>query len=76
MMNDYNRRDQLGRLAYSVAEAAQVLGVGKTTLYALMERGELPFSKIGSRRLIRSVALEELIKINVIENTYSRERSL
>lgn len=38
-MND-DRRDQLGRLAYSVAEAAQVLGVGKTTLYALMERGE------------------------------------
>lgn len=75
-MNEYNRRDQLGRLAYSVAEAAQVLGVGKTTLYALMERGELPFSKIGSRRLIRGVALEELIKISAIENTYSRERSL
>jgi excisionase family DNA binding protein len=74
-MND-NRRDQLGRLAYSVAEAAQVLGVGKTTLYALMERGDLPFSKIGSRRLIRSVALEELIKISAIETTYSRERPL
>jgi len=74
-MND-DRRDQLGRLAYSVAEAAQVLGVGKTTLYALMERGDLPFSKIGSRRLIRSAALEGLFEISAIETACSRERPL
>lgn len=62
MTNNITRRDQLGRLAYSVAEAAQVLGVGKTTLYGLMERGNLRFCKIGSRRLIRSSDLAELIE--------------
>jgi excisionase family DNA binding protein len=65
-MND-NRRDQLGRLAYSVAEAAQVLGVGKTTLYALMDRGDLAFCKIGSRRLVRSGDLAELLKTSATD---------
>jgi len=69
MTSDYSRRDQLGRLAYGVAEAAQVLGIGKTTLYTLMERGDLPFCKIGSRRLIRSADLAGLIETGATDGT-------
>lgn len=48
-MND-NAHDQLGRLAYSVEEAASVTGLGRTTLYALIGAGQLASTKIGKRR--------------------------
>lgn len=50
-----------GRLAYSVTEAANAIGLGKTTLYALIGQGRLPSSKIGKRRIIRHADLEALI---------------
>ena len=40
------------RLAYSVGEAAQTIGLGKSTLYREMDQGRLPFRKVGKRRLI------------------------
>ena len=54
-------QDRLGRLAYSVAEAATVTGLGKTTLYSLIAAGTLPSRKIGKRRLIASSDLSGLI---------------
>ena len=59
--SDHVRRDGLGRLAYSVSEAATVTGIGKTTLYSLISRGLLPSCKVGKRRIIRSVDLQALI---------------
>lgn len=66
-MNDNDKPDQLGRLAYSVTEVAQVLGLGKTTVYSLMDSGKLPFCRIGSRRRIRSVDLEAMIAVQISE---------
>ncbi|TXC69608.1 helix-turn-helix domain-containing protein [Sphingomonas ginsenosidivorax] len=60
-MNDTEHRDRLGRLAYSVDEAAAVVGLSKTTLYNLMGANQLAFCKVGKRRIIRSVDLEALI---------------
>ncbi|MGA1799283.1 helix-turn-helix domain-containing protein [Sphingomonas sp. 4RDLI-65] len=60
-MNDNEHRDRLGRLAYSVEEAAATVGLSKTTLYNLMGADQLAYCKIGKRRLIRSVDLEALI---------------
>ncbi len=40
------------RLTLSVAEAAQVLGVSRPTVYALIRRGNFPVFSVGSRRLI------------------------
>jgi excisionase family DNA binding protein len=40
------------RLAYSVDEAAQVLGVARETIYELIRSGELRSRKAGSRRII------------------------
>ena len=65
MTNDNEQRggttDRLGRLAYSVTEAATVTGLGRTTLYALMRSGTLPSLKVGKRRLIASADLESMI---------------
>ena len=60
-MNDNEKPDQLGRLAYSVTEAAQVLSLGKTTVYGLMASGKLPYCEIGSLRRIRSADLHDLL---------------
>ena len=40
------------RLAYSVDEAAAVLGVARETIYELIRLGELRSRKAGSRRII------------------------
>jgi excisionase family DNA binding protein len=40
-----------------VSEAAEFLGVSRSLLYALMDRGELPFVKIGRCRRIPRRAL-------------------
>ena len=43
----------------SVREAAAFLSVGRSTIYKLMENGELPFAKIGKCRRIPRRALRE-----------------
>jgi excisionase family DNA binding protein len=43
----------------SIAEAAQLLGVSRTSLYALMDTGVLPSRHVGRRRLISRAALEQ-----------------
>lgn len=45
-------------LAVSPAQAAQMVGIGRTLLYAAISSGELASFKIGTRRLIRVSALE------------------
>jgi len=57
------RLDQPGRhagepvLLYPVAEAAALLGIGRTNVYYLMNDGKLGSVRIGSRRLIPRAAL-------------------
>ena len=50
-----------GRLTYSMEEAAKILGVGRTTVYDLVRMGRLRTLKIGSRRLVARVDLEEFV---------------
>lgn len=48
-------------LAVSPAEAAEMLGLGKTKLYELIAANELASIKIGARRLIRVSAIEDFL---------------
>jgi excisionase family DNA binding protein len=43
-----------GRLLLSIPEAAEILSVGRSSLYGLIQRHEIPTVKIGNRRLISS----------------------
>ncbi len=54
------------KLSYSVNEAAAVAGIGRTKLYELINEGELPLVKIGTRTLIRRVDLEVLLTRNLV----------
>lgn len=49
------------RLAYSVSEAVAATGIGRTTLYGLINSGQLASHTIGRRRIIPADALLELV---------------
>lgn len=46
------------RVAFSITEAAELLGVGRTTLYNEVAAGRLPTVTIGRRRLITRTAVD------------------
>lgn len=48
-----------GRRVFSVAEAAEYLGVSRWTVYRRVEQGLLPHVKIGSRVSIPEFTLEK-----------------
>jgi excisionase family DNA binding protein len=54
------------KLAYTIAEVVAVSGLGRTTIYELIKRGELPRVKIGSRTVIRRSDLEALLERGLI----------
>jgi excisionase family DNA binding protein len=49
----------IGRLAVTVAEGAQMLGVGRATLYRLVMRGEIESFTVGRARRIAISVLEQ-----------------
>ena len=51
------------RLAYSVDEAARLTGLSRDLLYDQMRQGNLPYLKIGRRRLITRQHLEQFLTI-------------
>lgn len=52
---DYNR-------AFSVVEAAKLLGVSKQTIYTAIERGEVKASTIGRRILLPGVWVQAMVE--------------
>lgn len=49
------------RLLYSAEEAADLLGIGRTFMFALLASGEISSLKIGKRRKVTRDALDEFI---------------
>lgn len=49
------------RLAYRVEDAAELIGVGRTTIYALIKDGQITTRKLGRLTLIRHNELEKLL---------------
>jgi excisionase family DNA binding protein len=49
------------RLTWSVAEAADLLGISRTSAYEAAHRGELPVKVIGRRMLVPRAALLRLL---------------
>jgi excisionase family DNA binding protein len=52
------------RLAYSVDEVAQLTGLSRDLLYDQMRRGNLPYVKIGRRRLITRQHLQQFLGVS------------
>lgn len=55
------RRSALEPLLISIAEAAEALGLGKTSIYALIEARKLERLKIGRRTLIKLASIRQFM---------------
>jgi excisionase family DNA binding protein len=51
--------NQIGKLFYTVTEAGEILGLGRTSIYRLIDDGDLLAVKIGRSRRISKSALED-----------------
>jgi excisionase family DNA binding protein len=51
------------RLAVSVKTACELIGVGNTTMWALIKEGRVQTVRIGRRRLIIYASLERLLSL-------------
>ena len=51
----------MDRKAYSVAEAAPILGISKTTLYELIKAGQITTYSIGAKTLVPVQALDDFV---------------
>jgi excisionase family DNA binding protein len=51
------------RLAYSIAEAAEAIGISRDTVYRLIQRAEVHSVLVGKRRLIPRASLLELMGV-------------
>lgn len=49
--------------AFSVAETASLIGVSRSVLYKIIGAGALRTRKVGSRRLVTAVALDEFLNL-------------
>ncbi|MDN4521569.1 excisionase family DNA-binding protein [Mycolicibacterium austroafricanum] len=54
--------DSTGRLLYSFKEIQSKLNIGRSTLYQLLDDGQLPSVRIGRRRLVTAAAVTEYVK--------------
>ena len=53
---------QANRLAFSLADAASAIGVGKSTLHELIATGKLRVRKLGRRSLVLREDLEAYVQ--------------
>lgn len=49
---------KLPPIAVSINKSVELTGVGRSTIYAAIKRGDLETLKVGSRRLVRLEALD------------------
>ncbi len=49
------------KLAVTVTEAAQQLGIGRNLAYDAIRRGEIPSIRVGKRLLVPVTALERML---------------
>lgn len=53
--------DKPERRTYTIEETAKVLGLGRTSAYEAVRRGEIPVLRVGRRLLVPRAALERLL---------------
>jgi excisionase family DNA binding protein len=51
----------MDRLAYSINEAARLLSIGRTSIYAMIADNRLETFKLGRRTLVRADSIRRLV---------------
>lgn len=47
----------------SISDVSNLIGISKRTVYRLIEKGELKYSKVGSRTIIKRTSLNRMIDL-------------
>ncbi len=53
--------DTVLKLAFSPSDAAKTLGIGRSTLFSLLARGEIRALKLGTRTLISAAEIQRFL---------------
>jgi excisionase family DNA binding protein len=56
------------KFLHSISETARTLGLGRTTIYALINQGLLETVKLGSRTLVKTSSIMALIGESEVAN--------
>ena len=59
------------RLVYTVEEAGEILGIGRSKAYEAANSGEIPVIRIGRRILVPKAALDRMLAEPVQQHTES-----
>jgi excisionase family DNA binding protein len=52
----------MDKLAYSINETARALGLGRTSIYAMIADGRLEAFKLGRRTLVKAESIRRLVE--------------
>lgn len=56
------------KLTCSIKDAGEILGLGRTTIYGLMQAGALETFSIGRRRLVTIASIKSLVESKTNDN--------
>jgi excisionase family DNA binding protein len=65
-MSDEQRTAAVSEGCMTIAQAQQFTGLGRSLLYVEMERGNLPYVKVGKRRLIPRRGLLQFLEAGLV----------
>lgn len=61
-LRELDRRPPIEPIAMRVPDACRYVGIGRSTLYVLIARGEVEIIKLGSSTLVLTASLRRLIE--------------
>ncbi len=57
------------RRTITVEEAAKILGIGRTSMFEAIHRGDIPYLRIGRRIVIPIIALEKILDTDRVQES-------
>jgi len=60
------QKEQPKRIAHTIKEAAEMLGLSKSRLYEMVQSSEIPYMKIGGKILLPKKELELWLQSHVV----------
>ena len=68
LQNEYFDKEvsnmSVGKMGFTIEEAAETTGIGRNTMRKLVDWGKLPVLKVGRKTIIRKDALERFMEVN------------
>ena len=77
LQNEHYRKKKedmsVAKIGMTIEEAAEMSGIGRNTMRALVDWGKLPVLKVGRKTIIRTDTLERFMTVNQGRNLRCRD---